>query len=132
MSELDLDFIVGLIDRAEIPKAEKAYLKAAIETHGDIPDITGDRQYRAYDEFCNELRRGLPKHGAPGFSSAVLEWSRSTDGIYAMAFVTKMMEWERRRPGVSARAVNRSEQRKTPPDHRTGPGRPRKIGGGSQ
>ena len=97
MSESDLDFIVDLIDRAEIPKAEKAYLKAATETHGGIPDITGDRQYAAYVEFCKELRRGLPEHGSPGFSRAFVQWARSRDGIYARAFVTKMMEWERRR-----------------------------------
>jgi hypothetical protein len=102
MSEPDLDFITGLIDRAEIPKAEKAYLKAAIETHGDIPDITGGRQHEAYGAFCKELKRGLPKHGSPGFSKAVLEWARSTDGIYAVAFIIKMMEWERRRPGANS------------------------------
>ena len=114
MSDLDLDFIASLIERAEIPKAEKAYLKAAAETQGGIPDITGDRQHEAYGEFCKELRRGLPEAGSPGFSKAVIEWARSKDGTYAMAFVTKMMEWERRRPGVSARVVNRSEQRKAP------------------
>ena len=48
MSDLDLDFIASLIDRADIPKAEKAYLKAATETQGGIPDITGDRQHKAY------------------------------------------------------------------------------------
>ena len=78
------------------------------------PDITGDRQHKAYVEFCKELRRGLPEHGSPGFSRAFVQWARSRDGIYAMAFVTKMMEWERRRAGVSARAVNRSQQRKAP------------------
>ena len=88
MSE-HLDFIVGLIDRAEIPKAEKAYLKVAIETHGDIPDITGDRQHEAYGAFCKELKREFPKHGSPGFSKAVLEWARSPDGIYAMGFVNQ-------------------------------------------
>jgi hypothetical protein len=103
MSECDLDFIASLIDRADIPKAEKAYLKAAIETHGDIPDITGDRQHEAYGAFCKELKRGFPKHGSPGFSKAVLEWSRSKDGIYATAFVTKMMEWERRRDVLAPR-----------------------------
>ena len=86
MSEPDLDFIVDLIDRAEIPKAEKAYLKAATETHGGIPDITGDRQYEAYVEFCKELRRGIPEHGSPGFSRAFVQWARSRDGIYATAF----------------------------------------------
>ena len=114
MSDLDLDFIASLIERADIPKAEKVYLKAATETYGGIPDITGDRQHEAYGEFCKELRRGLPEHGSAGFSRAFVQWARSRDGTYAMAFVTKMMEWERRRPGVSARAVNRSEQRKSP------------------
>ena len=98
MSEQDLDFIVGLIDRAEISKAEKAYLKAATETHGGIPDITGDRQHRAYAEFCKELRRGAPEQGSPEFSKAFVHWTRSRDGIYATEFVTKMMQWERRRP----------------------------------
>src|SRR5215203_835932 len=96
-SEPDLDFIVGLINRTEIPQAEKAYLKAAAETEGGIPDITGDRQHAAYVEFCKELRRGLPEHGSPGFSRAFVQWARSRDGLYARAFVTKIMEWERRR-----------------------------------
>src|SRR5215210_6861623 len=86
MSEPDLDFIVSLIDGAEIPKAEKAYLKAAAETEGGIPEITGDRQYRAYAEFSKELRRGLPEHGSSGFSRALVQWAHSKDGIYAMAF----------------------------------------------
>jgi hypothetical protein len=106
MSEqLDLDFIVGLIERAEIPKAEKAYLKAAAETEGGIPDITGDRQHAAYAQFCNVLKRGLPKNGTPGFSRAFVHWARSTDGMYTTAFVTKMMEWERRRPVSTGRNV---------------------------
>ena len=111
MSGFDLDLIVGLIDRAEIPKAEKAYLKAATETHGGIPDITGDRQHAAYVEFCKELKRGLPAHGSPGFSRAFAEWARSRDGIYATAFVTKMMEWERRRPVGTGRNVPGHEPR---------------------
>ena len=109
--QLDLDFIVGLIDRAEIPKAEKVYLKAAAEAEGGIPDITGDRQHQAYGEFCKELRRGLPEHGTPGFSRALLEWTRSNDGIYATAFITKMMEWERRRPVSTGRNVPGHEPR---------------------
>jgi hypothetical protein len=112
MSEqLDLDFILGLIELAEIPKAEKAYLKAATETEGGIPDITGHRQHQAYGEFCKELRRGLPEHGTPGFSMAFLQWARSRDGIYATAFVTKMMEWERRRPVGTGRNVPGHEPR---------------------
>ena len=107
MSGPDLDFIVGLIDRAEIPKAEKAYLKAATETHGGIPEITGYRQYAAYVEFSKELRRGVPEHGSPGFSRAFVQWARSRDGLYARAFVTKMMEWERRRPVSTGRTTSR-------------------------
>ena len=111
MSDLDLDFIVGLVDRAEIPKAEKAYLKAAIETHGGIPEITGDRQHEAYGEFCKVLRRGLPEHGSARFSRALLEWARSKDGIYATAFITKMIEWERRRDGLRWNRVKKSPAR---------------------
>ncbi len=111
MSEFDLDFIAGLIERAEIPKAEKAYLKAAAETEGGIPDITGDRQHAAYAQFCKELRRGLPEQGSPGFSRAFVHWARSTDGIYATAFITKMMEWERRRPVSTGRNVAGHEPR---------------------
>ena len=104
MSEqLELDFILSLIERAEIPKAEKAYLKAATEMHGGIPNITGDRQHKAYGEFCKELRDGLPEPGSPGFGRALVEWSRSRDGIYATAFITKMMEWERRRDVLAPR-----------------------------
>ena len=111
MNEPDLDFIVGLIERAEIPKAEKAYLKAAAETEGGIPNITGDRQHAAYAEFSKELRRGLPEHGSPGFSRALVRWAHSKDGIYAMAFVTKMMEWERRRPVSTGRNVPQGNPR---------------------
>ena len=104
MSEPDLDFIANLIDRAE---TEKAYLRAAAEMHGGIPDITGDRQHQAYGEFTKELRRGLPEHGSPGFSRAFVQWARSKDGIYATAFITKMMEWERRRPVSTGRTTSR-------------------------
>ena len=114
MSEPDLDFIFGLIECADIAKAEKAYLKAATEMLGGIPDITGDRQHAAYGGFCKELRRGLPEPGSPGFTRALLEWARSKDGIYATAFVTKMMEWERRRDGLR---WNRAK--KSPPDWTT-------------
>src|SRR5918994_4792540 len=90
----DFDFIEHVIDRTSIPENEKAFLKTALQTSGEIPAITSSAQYKAYRQMEANLRRGLPDRFSPDFGTAFVEWARSPEGVLALMYGEKMTEWE--------------------------------------
>jgi hypothetical protein len=90
----DFDFIEHVIDRTNIPENEKAFLKTALRSSGEIPAITSSAQYEAYRQMEADLRRRLPDRFSPDFGTAFVDWSRSPEGILALTYGEKMTEWE--------------------------------------
>ena len=90
----DFFVIEHVIDRTNIPENEKASLKMALRTSGEIPAITSSTQYEAYRQMEADLRRGLPDRLSPDFDAAFVEWARSPEGILALTYGEKITEWE--------------------------------------
>src|ERR671910_1150257 len=95
----DFEFIQHVIDEADMSDEDKALIKAAIWTSGEIVEITSPTQYKAYSKIEAELRRRLPDRSSPDFELAFVEWARSREGILALTYGEKMAEWKEQQEG---------------------------------
>jgi len=95
----DFEFIQHVIDEADMSDEDKAFIKTAIWTSGEIAEITSPTQYKAYSKIEAELRRRLPDRSSPDFELAFVEWARSREGVLALTYGEKIAEWEEQQEG---------------------------------
>ena len=94
------ELLESVVDRSSLSDEEKALIKSALWTDGEIPAITSAEQHKADVWVERELSRGLFDPSSPEHSKTFAEWSRSPEGIFGRRIRAKVMEWEERKVGA--------------------------------